>query len=291
MLDCIGDDSEPCEVVPNSCTYYSLGKYRIIFDRDWGIYASRYPYHILPADGTVELDYDKHSPARQEIENSTDNYRIIPGNYRIIPGLGSTLNAPEYVSDLLQSVKLRTSVFDTEKDHWFDRRRDNWSYSEFLAYRALVSPKVTYRNTPWGKMRKQGDSTYVWHVLSLDKYEEYWDKSTEYWSRVGHPEEHPWSFFSNKKIDDWDPEEPIDWQPGEKEAYDALAEEVSLSLPLSDDWETYDLEFIFGKRYHRCCGLTEGWARVDTLSQHLRRSFTEAKYDTTRYDTRLKFKN
>ena len=38
------------------------------------------------------------------------------------------------------------------------------------AYRALISPEVTYENTVWGKLRKQGDKTYhAWHVLALTR--------------------------------------------------------------------------------------------------------------------------
>ena len=133
--------------------------------------------------------------------------------------------------ELPGSVWLKLSVYDTETK--------KWAYSDFATYLALVSPEVTYENTVWSKLRKQEDETYhAWHVVPRKSYEAY--------KKVydGFEED------AIRWVENWDPEKPIEWQPGEKEAHDALAREVSLSLPLAGEYEAYDLGFILGRGYH-----------------------------------------
>ena len=76
-----------------------------------------------------------------------------PANKYIIPLFNYTYVTP----DLFSAVHLKVSVFDTEER--------KWKYSEFSMYRTWVSPEVTCENTVWGKVRKQGNSAYAWHVL------------------------------------------------------------------------------------------------------------------------------
>ena len=207
VLDCVGNGSSHCELELNGCTYYKLGKYRILVDLDEGTVYQR---------PRIVENYDEHSPVRKETE-STVNLTPPSPDFR----------RPYLVESLFGAVRLRVSIFDTETK--------KWAYSDFAMYLALVSPEVTYENTVWGKLRKQGDSTYyAWHVVPRESYEAY---------KKAHEN------FKGRRIEDWDPEKPIDWQPGEKEAHDALAQEVSLSLPLAGGYETYGLGFTFGVHY------------------------------------------
>ena len=226
-LDCLEEGDEPCELAIGQCTYYRLGKYRILVEMGEGeVYQRRSP---------VE-NYDDHSPAREELKSRTE----------LDPPPEYYFDAPFYVDELPGSVWLKLGIFDTETE--------KWAYLDFSTYRAPVSPEVTYENTVWGKLRKQGDETYyAWHVVPRKSYEAY-EKAYDGVAR---------------KVSDWDPEKPIHWQPGEKEAHDALAKEVSLSLPLPGEYEAYGLGFTFGAGYHPPSFLHDG------TPGHLVASFTE----------------
>ena len=240
-----GEDSRVrCKLALSACAYYKLDKYRIIVDLGYGT------VYQFPCVG--EDDYVGHSPARRETENAVN-----------ISPPGPTFWIPYLAEDLFGVAYLRVSVFDTETG--------GWSYSGFSMYRALVSPEVTYQNTVWGNLRVQGDSAYVWHILPPERYYDHRVESNK----------RGWSFLG-RLIEDWDPEKPIDWKPGEKEAHDALAREVSLSLPLVDGWEAHDVNLILSE------GIRGWWdddnpiesevERLRNLPEHLRRSFTEAEY-------------
>ena len=147
-------------------------------------------------------------------------------------------------------------------------------------YRAWVSPEVTYENTVWGKLRKQGDTTYAWHVLPHAKYLAYTKLIYDLEGEEG-------------AIRNWNPEKPIEWRPGEKEAHDELTKHMSLSFPLADGWEAYDLNFVFGSVYRLCRESDYDCEEVKSFPGHLRRSFTEIEYDSTstkRSDGFLEFK-
>ena len=207
-LDCLEEGDEPCELAIGQCTYYRLGKYRILVEMGIG--------EVYQRRRAVE-NYDDHSPARRELKSGTET-EPEPEYY---------FDAPFYTKSLPGSVWLKLAIFDTEAK--------KWTYSDFAVYNALVSPEVTYENTVWGKLRKQGDETYfAWHVVPRKSYETYRDVPVS----------------PGRRIEDWDPEKPMDWQPGEKEAHDALAREVSLNLPLAGGYEAYGLGFTLGWNYH-----------------------------------------
>ena len=245
VLDCEDEKGEPCKLELNECTYYRLGKCRVIVDLGYGHIYQR-PYAVG--------NYNEHSPARRETENSV---AFTPASTGLEP--------PESVGDLFGAVHLRVSIFDTETK--------KWSYSEFAMYRAWVSPEVTYKNTVWGRVRKQGAKTYAWHVLP-------WKEAEAYRRFYKYPDGRFSESEFGKRIENWSLEKPINWQPGEKEAHDALAEEVSLRLPLAENWEAYDLNFIFEEVYHSHVNLKYR-EHLESFPEHLRRSFTQAEYDTT----------
>ena len=244
-LDCQNGEGARCKLELNKCTYYRLGRYRVIFDLGYGSVYER--PNAVP-------DYGKHSPARRETENVTDTSPAFP-----------RFKVPESVSDLFGAVRLKVSIFDT--------KTRKWSHLESSAYRALVSPGATYENTVWGRARKQGGNIYVWHVLPWKEVEAYSDLYS-----------HEGRFYKSEfrgRMDHWAPGRPIHWQSGEKEAHDELAKHVSLGLPLVDGWEAYDLNFIFGEAFHWCRESEHDCGRIKSFPEHLRLSFTEVEYDTT----------
>ena len=183
---------------------------------------------------------------------------------------------PKFLWDLITSTSLRVEVYN-----FGDRRVYPQALSrlDFALYRALVSPEVTYKNTVWGKLRKRGSSTYyAWHAIDFRK--------------IGHPytfspipgkiRDVPWLRFPHYILSKWNPNHSITWSPGVKEVYDDLAKHVSLTIPLTEEWEAYDLEFI----------PTVGrppWAEDTHLPEHVRQSFVPGNCEAVQ-DTRLSFK-
>ena len=143
---------------------------------------------------------------------------------------------------------------------------DKVTRTELSLYRALVSPEVTYENTVWGKLRKKGETTcYAWHVIDTKKVDE----------------AAPWNRFPHIWLFEWDPNRPVVWPPGAKEVYDELAESVSLTIPLTEKWEAYDLEFT----------PTVGrptWARdCHLLPEHVRQSLVSGRCEAVQETERM----